>query len=100
MAVSSTAIKISWEDDFQRYGVISCTVSYERATGDMQQGPCHLTGHSNNLTFASHDMETAIIVTGLEEFSTYTVAIKTRNEVGCSSPSTWKVTTWQVGKYS
>ena len=100
MVVSPTAIKISWQDDFDLDGVISCTVSYERVTGAIQQGPCPFNGDSDELTFESHDMDTEFIITRLEEFSTYTISTTTRNDVGYSSPSTWKVTTWQAGKYS
>ena len=98
--VSPTSIKISWQDDFDLYGVISCTILYERVTGAMQQGPCPFNDDSNELTFDSHDMEFRINITGLEEFSTYTINITTRNAVGYSSPSSWEVTTSQEGKYS
>ena len=98
VVVSPTSIKISWQDDFERSGVNSCTILYERVTAALQQGPCPFIGDNNELTFDSHDMDIEIIITGLEEFSTYTINITTRNAVGYSSPSTLSITTWQAGK--
>ena len=64
----------------------------------MQQGPCPYE-HSATLRLDGDDMEYDIILTQLEEFSTYTVNVSAGNAAGYSTATTGQVTTWQAGNH-
>ena len=64
----------------------------------MQQGPC-LYEYSDTLTVDGEEMEYDIIITQLEEFSTYTFNVSAGNAAGYSTPSSGQVTTWQAGNH-
>ena len=94
VAVSSTSIKISWQSELC---IVDCyRIAYKRNTGTMQQGPCPYE-HSDTLKVEGGDMDFAIIITQLEEFSTYTVNVSAGNAAGYSTPSSGQATTWQAG---
>ena len=87
---STTSAKISWD---QQTLVDHFEISFELATGGIC--PSYYHTHSG-LTVDGGDTEFS--VSGLEEYSTYSITVRAVNSAGISGPTTVRVTTLATGK--
>ena len=85
---SATSIDLTWTQE-----VGELVTSYEVTFS--YQGPCAFTD-SGNITLGSNSRSRTL--TGLQEFSSYTVSVTTVNDGGRSTPQTRTVTTMSAGK--
>ena len=87
---STTSARISWD---QQTLVDHFEISFERATG----GICPSYHHTHSgLTVDGGSTE--FTVSGLEEYSTYSITVRAVNSAGTSGPTTVRVTTLATGK--
>ena len=88
--MSTTSARISWD---QQTLVDHFEISFERATG----GICPSYHHTHSgLTVDGGAI--MFSVSGLEEYSTYSITVRAVNSVGISGPTTIRVTTLTAGK--
>ena len=71
--IHSTSVAIVWSTSF---GVECYEVSYERATGQQQNGHCPSQSHSGVLKVSAPT--TRVDITGLEEYSSYYITVTAR----------------------
>ena len=90
--VTPTSIMITWDE--QQY-IDSYKISFERVTGS-QQVLCPDVVHTGSATVDGNTTE--YLLTGLFEYSTYSITVTAVNRAG-EAPSTLTVTTLQAGGY-
>ena len=71
-------------------------ISFVRAMGTQQEGNCPSYPHTQS-GYTTPGDATEFTVSGLEEYSTYTITVRAVNRVGISGPTTVKVTTLKAG---
>ena len=87
---STTSARISWD---QQTLVEHFEILFERATG----GICPFY-HHNHSGLTVDGSATKFTVSGLEEYSTYTITVRAVNSAGISGPTAVRVTTLTAGK--
>ena len=87
--VSPTSARITWSYQLEAHSYV---VSYAYA------GVCLTVDHSGSVT-ADGDV-TEYTLTGLEEYSTYTITVRAVNDAGISNPTTVQASTLTIGMFA
>ena len=98
IAMSPQSIMITWTPQPMGHNANTYEILFERAVGDEQMGICKSETHRGSIR-AQDGTLTEYLLTGLQEYSTYTVTITASNEFGSIDSNVAEVTTLHAGMF-